>query len=116
VCKKEVDVKVSRESLISYKTNWYSVPPELIGKTVRLWVDPFEPVAKVYHRDTLIRSLEIETDEKYQRIYRPEDKKALYLLWEKQQTKSKRKRAVKAEVAVRLPQEYEKLVLGQGAA
>jgi transposase len=116
VCKKELEVKVSRESLIAYKTNWYSVPPEFIGKTVKLSIDPFQPVAEVYHQDAFIRSLELETQEKYLRRYRPEDKKALYRLWEKQQTRSERKRTVETDVAVRLPREYEKLLLGQGAA
>jgi len=118
-CRKNIPVRVSRESLICYQSNWYSVPPELIGKELVLAVDPFLPVARIDYQDRFIRDIELAVQEKHRRFWRDEDKKALYELWEKQQRRNASKTMLKqpeTDVTVRKPVEYEKLVNGRGAA
>jgi len=117
--RKTLEVHVSGESLVLYQTNWYSVPPSLIGKDVNLAVDPFLPMAQVSFKGEYVRDIELLTDVKHRRVWRSEDKKALYELWEKQQRKvatNKLRQKPEIEVAVRNPSEYEKLISGIGAA
>jgi transposase len=120
-CNRTVTVRVSRESLVLYQTNWYSVPPEIIGKDVMLAVDPFLPKAQVSLEGRFIREIELAINEKHGRFFREEDRKALHALWERQQDKPAAAGAChKAEkavaVAIRKPAEYEKLVSGWGVA
>lgn len=111
-CRTSVELKVSNESLILYKTNRYSVPPELIGKTVELRIDPFLPVAEVFWGEKFIRDIQLEMNNKNMRLFRDEDRKALYELWEFQQFKQARKKFVKTSVVTRSPADYEKLTAG----
>ncbi len=111
-CRTLFKIKVSNESLILYKTNRYSVPPALIGKTVELQVDPFLPEAEVFYNEKFIRSIELELNNKNMRCFRDEDRKALYELWEIQQFKQVRKKISKTDVITRSPADYEKLTTG----
>jgi hypothetical protein len=116
---KNVTVRVSRESLLLYQTNWYSVPPEFIGKDVVLAVDPFLPRAQVSLEGRFIRDIELAVNEKHKRMWREEDRKALFALWEKQQYKraaANSRKPAGPDVSVRKPAEYEKLLSGRGAA
>ena len=111
-CRTSLELKVSNESLILYKTNRYSVPPELIGKNVELQVDPFHPEAEVFWNGKFIRNIQLEMNNKNMRFFRDEDRKALYELWESQQFKQARKKYVKTSVVTRSPADYEKLTSG----
>ena len=98
--------------MILYKTNRYSVPPVLIGKTVELRIDPFLPVAEVFWSEKFIRDIQLELNNKNMRLFRDEDRKALYEMWEFQQFKQARKKFVKTTVVTRSPADYEKLTSG----
>ena len=111
-CRTSVELKVSNESLILYKTNRYSVPPVMIGKTVELRIDPFLPKAEVFWNEKFIRDIQLEMDNKNMRLFRDEDRKALYELWELQQFKQARKKCVSTSVTTRSPADYEKLTAG----
>lgn len=118
-CRRIVTMRVSRESLLSFQTNWYSVPPKMIGKQVEIAIDPFLPVAQVIYEGQIIREIQIVTDKNHQRIWRPEDRKALYELWKKQQDKKIKAEKIidkKIDVTIRKPADYEKLVPGMVAA
>jgi transposase len=117
-CRREQRVTVSRESLILYKTNSYSVPPRYIGKEISLWIDPFLPIAQVYGSDGFIRDIELALEAKCQRYYREEDRTALYDLWLKQQLNKKNPTFPKTEIDVSTgtPSFYEKLISSWGVA
>lgn len=112
-CRETLDLTVSRESLISFKTNRYSVPPKLIGKQVCLKVDPFSSLAEVFHEGVSIRRIDLLIDQKHTKIYRDEDRVELFALWNRQQEKrlkneSKRKKS-SVVVETRSPSNYDKL-------
>ena len=109
-CRTSVDLKVSNESLILYKTNRYSVPPVLIGKTVELQIDPFLPEAEVFYQGKFVRNISLETNNRNMRCFREQDRKALYELWEIQQFKQARKKVSNTSVITRSPADYDKLV------
>ena len=109
-CRTVIELKVSNESLILYKTNRYSVPPALIGKTVELQIDPFLPEAEVFYQGKFIRNISLETNNRNMRCFRAQDRKALYELWEIQQFKQARKKASKTSIITRSPADYDKLV------
>lgn len=111
-CRTSLKLKVSNESMILYKTNRYSVPPVFIGKTIELQVDPFLPIAEVFCNERFIRNVELEMNNKNMRLFRDEDRKELYELWEIQQFKQVRRKISKTEVITRSPADYEKLTAG----
>ncbi len=49
---------------------------------------------------------------KNMRLFRDEDRKALYELWERQQFKQVRKKISRTDVVTRSPADYEKLTTG----
>jgi len=109
-------LKVSRESLILYKTNSYSVPPFYIGKEIEMRIDPFGSKAEVFYQGNFIRNIELSLAERNERIYRDEDRSALYKLWEKQQLKRVKEKTEKTDVVTRSPSDYEKIISGKRIA
>ena len=114
--RKNIRIKVSRESLILYKTNSYSVPPFYIGREIEMKIDPFDSRAEVYSQGSFVRTLKLEINNRHERIYREEDRKALYQLWEKQQSKRVKEKTDKTAVITRSPSDYEKIITGKRIA
>jgi len=106
---------VSRESLITYETNRYSVPPEYIKKTVTLKIDPLTNQGELLFEGKTIRKTTLKPKGARKRIMLPEDEKAINKVWLKQflkrQSNQKRKRQPREhqEVEIRHPLDYEKL-------
>jgi transposase len=80
----EYTLMVSRESLITFETNRYSVPPEYIGEFLTLKVDPIESKAEVLAGSASIREFRLEKPGSRAKIFIQADKTALLKLWEKQ--------------------------------
>lgn len=78
------EVMVSRESLITHETNRYSVPPEYIGETLTLKVDPVEARAEVLAGSVSIRVIELAAKGSRVKLITPEDRIAIMKMWEKQ--------------------------------
>jgi len=110
-CRQLLQVRVSRESLIRVRNNWYSVSPKYIGEEITVRIDPLSPKAEVFAGKTLIRSITVDLEERNQRYYLPEHAQALKSLWEKQYSipKPKKRVSVQADVSIRSPKEYEEL-------
>lgn len=109
-----IETKVTRESLVCFRTNWYSVPPTLIGKQVTLLFDPIGNRLEITKGDRTVRSVEILPDrERHRRCYRKADADALWALWDSQQQPKKAKvpegKDSRTPVDVRSPYAYEQL-------
>lgn len=118
VCKK-APVKVSRESMIHYQSNWYSVPPRFLGKTMELRVHPRKPIVQLYYEKSFIREFSLLQDKKHQRIYFGDDQKELLQLWDKQNTPKRYQispEKYKPIVEIRSPQVFDCLIGDGGAA
>lgn len=108
------EVLVNRESLITFDTNRYSVPPEFIGQQLTLKVNPMNMLAELLNGDNSLRLIELEPKGSRKKIITPEDKKAILALWSKQQQarekrlQKQRKPKQEPEVAVRSPADYDK--------
>jgi transposase len=110
-CRTPESSRVSRESMIRVRGNWYSVPPGYIGATLTVKIDPLTKIAEVHDGLQVVRSFAVVTDEKNRRFYQKEHRVALLELWRKQfQTpKPKRRVITPPEVITRSPMEYERL-------
>jgi hypothetical protein len=114
--RENVGVMVSRESLIVYASNRYSVPPENIGKMLSLKVHHRLNTAEVCDGEQSIRMIELLPAGANKKLFFPEDKQALMGLWERhlqrrmnrERIATMRKQAEKSTI-VRSPAEYEKL-------
>lgn len=117
--RRKTPVKVSRESMIHYLSNWYSVPPRFLGKTLELRVHPRKVMVQLYGEKGFIREFSLLSDKKHQRIYLGNDQAELLLLWNKQNTPKRfqlppEKR--KPDVEIRSPQVFDRLIGNGGAA
>jgi len=103
--------KVSRESLIRVKSNWYSVPPKYIGEELTVRINPLSHEAEVSDGEEVVRTFGLNLEEKNQRYYLPEHSKALKALWKKQYSipKPRKRRPTPPDVDIRSPEQYEKL-------
>ena len=110
-CRQAVSVRVSGESLVRVKSNWYSVPPKYIGEQLTVRIDPLQHQAEVSAGSISIRSFAIDHDERNKRYYLPEHTQELMILWQKQYRIPKPgKRVIPTpDVDVRSPGQYEKL-------
>ena len=110
-CRTPIPVRVSRESLIRIKNNWYSTPPEYIGEELTVRIDPLSQNAEIFAGEVFVRGITVNLEERNQRYFLPEHEQALKVLWNKQYSIPKRRKRVltQAEVTVRSPHEYEKL-------
>lgn len=97
-CREINELKVSRESFISYKTNRYSLPPCYLGKKVVLKVEPMGRRAAIYLGGELIREFDLVEEGLRQKLYLADDKRLIRELWERQQKRNAKKRKMKPEV------------------
>ena len=110
--------RVSRDSLVCFRTNWYSVPPTLIGEEVSLLFDPIENSLEITQESQVIRTVANLSEKRHQRCYRKSDVEALWSLWESQQkpeTKIPKSINSQTPVIVRSPAAYEQLFSSQEA-
>jgi transposase len=113
-CRRPESVRVSTESLVRVKGNWYSVPPEFIGKTLTLRIHPLSSEAEISTGCKIIRRFFVETDKKNQRYFVASHQKALMDLWIRQSIPKKRKKNIPtADVSIRSPEQYEEMFSGQ---
>ena len=110
---------VSRESTIELETNRYSVPPQYIGETLTVKIDPFCRLAELLAAGDVIRTFYLAPAGSRARIYDAEDRRALIERWEKDRARQQARRPsgrkkhhhrVHPEVEVRSPVLYDSLV------
>lgn len=77
---------VSREGTITYQTNRYSVPAELLGEPVTLKVDTLTGEADIVHGGTVIRSLTLLPAGSRSADIREEDLQSLTTRWKRENT------------------------------
>lgn len=108
-CRRPESVQVSTEALVRVKSNWYSVPPAYIGKTLTLRIDPMTKEAEISDdNDQTLRIFTVVSDEKNQRFYLKEHQDELRKMWLKQrQPRKKRKKIPIPDVDIRSPKIYE---------
>lgn len=82
------DLSVSREGTISFESNRYSVPADLIGKMVCLRQDPLTRTATIYHDGKELYSLTLLSSGSRGRLIRPQDAKSLRDRWERENRRS----------------------------
>jgi len=110
-----VPLVVSRESLIRYETNRYSVPPAYIGETVQLLVHPLHRTAELVGPKGHIRFVELAEPGSHTTVFFPEDRQALLARWKAEQkhvlrlTRSRNHRGRPAvDVEIRPPSVYDR--------
>lgn len=112
----QYQVKVSRESMIQFETNRYSVPPCHIGKTLTLLVNPVENTAEIVFDNSSRRSFSLETRGEYRKIFLYNDQKLIRCRWEEEngiRTVVKQSDEKKhTPVAIRLPGHYDAYIGG----
>lgn len=106
---------VSREGSVTYKTNKYSVPPELVGKKLTLKIDALSRRGEILSGRDSIRQFDLLPAGARQKDIRREDREALFALWEKQREKSEKKTSLKQHedqtlVDIRNPGYYDRFV------
>ena len=112
--REEYEPMVNRESLITFQTNRYSMPPEYIGQTLILKVNPINQTAELLSGGKSIRQFVLEQPGSRKKIITAEDKAAIMKLWLKQQENRLKKQAPRRstqeqpEVEVRSPAAYER--------
>ena len=117
-CRQPEAVRVSTESLVRVRSNWYSVHPKYIGRELEYRIHPLTKETEVYSGKELIRSFTLNLEERNQRHYLPEHITALRELWLSQNrpvTPLKRKKAA-AEVDTCSPDVFDQLFEITGAA
>lgn len=110
--RREVTLRVSRESLVTYKTNRFSVPPKYIGLDLTLRVRPIGGEGTLYAGSEVLRPIPYIRD-KRQTFWREEDHLALEKLWRRQLERKPSKPKILVpipEVFVRSPSDYDKLI------
>lgn len=109
-CRRPEPVRVSTESLVRVKSNWYSVPPTYIGKELTLKIDPMSAIAEISDGKSLIREFTVVTDQRNQRFYLKEHQDALRALWfEQRKPRKKRKEIPIPDITIRSPQVYDQI-------
>jgi len=80
------DVVVSGEGLITWQTNRYSVPAELIGEIVALKIDTVSGEADIEHEGAVIRSMRLHRPRARRIDRREEDTRSLRERWKRENT------------------------------
>ncbi len=113
-------LSVNRESCITWKTNRYSLPPNLIGKEVICRPDVFLNTMDVYFEGSRVRKIALKPEGSHSHLVFPEDKDAIRKQCENdlknQQSLRlpvKKIRTPADEVSIRNPSFYEFLLAGE---
>ena len=105
-----LELQVNNESFIHIDSNRYSVPPEFIQDVLTVKIDAYRNEAELFSGQKSIRKFNLEKKGERKKIWVSDDKKALYDLWKKQQTKEKRApQEVIQDVEIRKPSFYDSL-------
>ncbi len=78
------DLVVSREGLVSWQTNRYSVPADLIGEMVTLKIDTITDEADIVHEGSVIRSMKLHRSRSHRLDCRVQDAQSLQRRWERE--------------------------------
>jgi transposase len=114
---------VSREGLVSFETNRYSIPAQYLGRSITLRIHPLTREAEfVFDMEVLYRRI-LEPAGCHRRFIRPEDAQSLKKRWEEENRPAKVLRLTKVppsdppenerahiEVEVRSPGTYDQIV------
>lgn len=105
---------VNRESMISFESNRYSVPPAYIGEIITLKADLLRSEGEIFFESKSIRKFHLEASGQRKKIFFPEDKQEIRQLWEKQKDRREQRERARTlrekkihEVDVRSPAAYE---------
>jgi len=115
------DIIVSREGLITFQTNKYSVPPINVGRTLVLKVDRIRKSGELFENGRSIRSFSMLPPLLKGRHILPEDQTELLKVWEQQRKKSTvKKNTTKYQgssviVEIRQPSYYDRLIADGGS-
>lgn len=102
---------VSRESVISFESNRYSVPPRLIGRMVKLLVNPLTREAEIVCDEQSIRNFVLNSPSGKEIVFYEEDRKELIKLWHKQNNPQLKSRSVKkVDIEIRHPDFYDQII------
>ena len=118
------EVLVSREGLILYETNKYSVPAQHIGQTATLKVNTLRRTAAVYIDGEPVRSFDLLVKGAKSQSIRKEDRNSLIKRWKKENKRTSTKIVAHVpetngtsqsylmftEVDTRHPEKYDKLI------
>jgi transposase len=116
--REEVPVVVSRESLVRFESNWYSVHPANIGKMLVLKVDRVKQEADIIADGATLKTVRLFEAGLGMKLFDPADKAAIVKRWEADRASSERYRKprkkhphldIPVEVAVRSPASYDEL-------
>ena len=112
--RREIPLGVSRESMITYETNRYSVPPEFIGQLLTLNVDPLSREAEIFGPRGSLRRFSLKPAGAREKVFFPEDHELVRRRWAHDRLAVARRRiprrfkriAKQVEVDVRSPAAY----------
>jgi transposase len=114
--REEVPVVVSRESLVRFESNWYSVHPENIGKMLVLRVDRMKKEAEIVADGVILKHVRLFEAGLRMKLIDPADKTAIMKRWETDRARWERYRKprkkhphadITVDVAVRSPAQYD---------
>lgn len=87
--RQQIDLTVSREGLVTYETNRYSVPAEYLGRQITLRIHPLTREVEFLSGTKVLYTTILEPPGTFRKIIRPEDALSLKLRWEKENRPSK---------------------------
>ncbi len=79
--RREIPLGVNRESMITYETNRYSVPPEWIGQLLTLKVDPLSRGAELFSPRGSLRHFSLKPAGACEKVFFPEDHELVRRRW-----------------------------------
>lgn len=79
--RREIPLGVNRESMITYETNRYSVPPEWIGQLLTLKVDPLSHDAEIFGPRGSLRHFSLKPAGACEKVFFPEDHELVRRRW-----------------------------------
>lgn len=82
--RQSVDLVVSRDGLVSWQTNRYSVPADIIGEIVTLKIDTVTNEANIVHNGTVVRSMTLMPPRSHDIDRREEDLRSLRQRWRRE--------------------------------
>ncbi|MCG7852814.1 MAG: IS21 family transposase [Methanosarcinaceae archaeon] len=80
------DLVVSREGMITWQTNRYTVPADFIGEIVALKIDTVTGEADIVHEGAVIRSIMLHPPRSHRIDRREEDARSLHERWKRENT------------------------------